>query len=902
VDWHRGALPAAVGLRAAARRGARLAGVGLVAAAMVSVACRRQAVEGFELRPAVEAGRFAVVGSTAAAAAGEAPREGLRFAAAPALGTVEVDHEARQVVLASSAPWSWTGRVPAQGALHAGVQVAPAARGQVRRFQAVAVLFAGAEREVLQVARSVERLDPVWLDLSADLTRYAGRRVTLQFSVTLVGLPPAASRDNLVAWGPVSVTGAAAAPRAAEGGATAGGGRRPPNIVMILVDTMRRDRLTPYGYGRATTPAMARWLAAPGTVVEEAYRGAPWTLPSVVSLFTGRYPGEMLGSDLSAFGIPPEIAPLAERLRAAGFDTAGFLANPTLHVGAGFERGFSTFYAPPADLTWINRHADDLNRHALPWIAAHQDEARPFFLYLHYVDPHDPYLNPDIVANQSPFEDHYSGPVTGDWVHGIYSGKIVLQDPVRDIAHLSSLYDAEVHYADRYIGEALASFRPEVLANTVFVLTADHGEELFDHGGWKHGQTTYEEQVHVPLLWRWDGHIRAGARLAGTVRLLDVAPTLAAAAGAPADPGWEGANLLPALTGAQPLAERPAFVEGLSGGPLRAAAVLGGEKLMVFNREEPFKPADELQDHNWHVDLARLHRLELYDLKADPGEHHDLLGGGGAGGGSGVRSGAAAAPVAIAVPPGVVAPGSGAVASGSGAAGSGAAASGAIAAPPGAVAPGAGGAAPGVGGAAPGAGGAAPASGAAAPGAAAAAMADRRVRLLAAVIERRLDRSLPGLRLMAAGVPAGAHLRIDLALAQAPRGWTPFLLTAADRVSVAGSHLVLDLAGGDLLARGVRIAGDAAVAGMTATLDGRPLAAERLRVGAGRPYGGGALAAAALTCREWPADLDGAPAASLSSNLPVVGLWVHDAAGEVARRTAHDAETERGLRALGYIE
>jgi arylsulfatase len=161
----------------------------------------------------------------------------------------------------------------------------------------------------------------------------------------------------------------------------------------------------------------------------------------------------------------------------------------------------------------------------VPVLAAHQDQDRPFFLYLHYIDPHDPYDNPEVVGNRSPFEGEYKGPVAGDRVHGIYAGKIALLDPARDLAHISALYDSEVHYVDRAIGEVLASLRPEVLAHTLVALTADHGEELVDHGGWKHGQTLYEEQIHVPLIWRWDGHVPAGRRLAGTVRLLDVAPT-----------------------------------------------------------------------------------------------------------------------------------------------------------------------------------------------------------------------------------------------------------------------------------------------------------------------------------------------------------------------------------------
>ncbi|HEV3458051.1 MAG TPA: sulfatase-like hydrolase/transferase [Thermoanaerobaculia bacterium] len=856
----------------------RRAGWVMLACALPLCGCHRGRPEGFFLRPLVAAGQFTLPEAGAAGAdagGGSGGPAGLSFPSRPALADLEIDHERRPVVLTAAAPWSWTGRVPPRAALHAGLQLVPAAWRRVRRLQAVVVLRDGRDREVLQVVRSAERVNPAWLDLSADLGRYAGRQVTLDFSVALGGLPPGLRGGNLVAWGPVAVTGAggvaerggrprpaaeSASPSApaASAPAPAAAAGPPPNVIVILVDTLRRDRLTPYGYRRETSPEIGRRLAAAGTVVEEAYSQAPWTLPSMVSLMTGRYPGELLGADLSAYGIPAGITPIAERLAHAGYETAGFLANPTMHVGSGFERGFDTFYAPPADIEWLRRHADDLNRHVLPWLAAYQDQDRPFFLYLHYIDPHDPYENPETAGNRSPFEGEYRGPVAGDWVHGIYTGKLVLPDPARDLAHLSALYDSEVHYVDHAIGQVLAALRPEVLAHTLVLLTADHGEELLDHGGWKHGQTLYEEQIHVPLIVRWDGHVAAGRRLAGTVRLLDVAPTLAAAAGAAPDPGWAGLNLLPALTGAAPLAERPAFAEGLSSGPLRTAAVLGRWKLMAFNRAEPFVPADELQDHLWREDLARLARIELYDLARDPGERHNL------------------------------------------------------AAEPGAA-------------------------GAASGGGGFPRMAAERWPLLATVIERRLDQTRPGLRLLASGVPAGSRLRLDLTLARPPRRWQPYLLSPADRVTLDGSRLVVELAGGDPLPRGVRIeeipgeargpaaggvSGAGAVSGaggafgagavfgtggvtvagagnvvqsLTASLDGVPLPPARVRAGAGTTYAGGPLPLAALRTRQWPGAL---PAA----DGPVVRIWVHDTAGEPPRRVEHDAETERSLRALGYIE
>jgi len=553
---------------------------------------------------------------------------GLTFRRPPEITFLKIDNERRPAVLTAAGTWTWHGEVPAQALLHVGVQALPAVWRTVSRLDAEVSLRHGDTREILDVAKDVQ--DPTqppppntprWLDMEIDLAPWAGREVTLEFSASLAGLPPSYRDANLVAWSPVVLEGR-------EGMGSTGSTR--PNVLFIVVDTLRADHLTPYDYKvRDTTPEIQRRLAGPGTVVENAYSQAPWTLPSVVSFMTSRYPGELLGDDAASFGIPAGVKTLAERMAAAGYETGGFIANPVLHEGAGYERGFHTSYAPPADIEWMRHHADDLNRRAVPWLRAYQraHQRRPFFLYLHYVDPHDPYENPDMIAGRAQFMPDYKGNVSGEWIHGIYSGKLQLADPALDLTYVKALYDGEVHYVDRHIGALLDEIDPEVLKNTLIVLTADHGEEHFDHGGWKHGQTLYQEQIHVPLIFRWDGHIPAGRRLSGTVSLLDLVPTLMAAAGAAADPAWEGVNLLPALTGKAPAPRRPAFSEGLSGGPLRAAVVLDGQKLMLFNREEPFHPNDELQDFLWHRDLGRFQRAELYDLARDPGEHHDLTAG-----------------------------------------------------------------------------------------------------------------------------------------------------------------------------------------------------------------------------------------------------------------------------------
>src|SRR6185295_14187433 len=126
---------------------------------------------------------------------------------------------------------------------------------------------------------------------------------------------------NVVAWGPVRISAPVKRDR-----------RDRPNILFILVDTLRRDHLTPYGYRRDTSPNIARLLARRGAVVEEAYSQAPWTLPSVASFLASRYPGEILGDDPNAYGLPGEVPSLPAALKARGYETGGFIANQVLHA------------------------------------------------------------------------------------------------------------------------------------------------------------------------------------------------------------------------------------------------------------------------------------------------------------------------------------------------------------------------------------------------------------------------------------------------------------------------------------------------------------------------------------------------------------------------------------------
>jgi arylsulfatase A-like enzyme len=394
-----------------------------------------------------------------------------------------------------------------------------------------------------------------------------------------------------------------------------------PNLLLVVIDTLRADRLGAYGHTAATSPNIDASLARAGALALQAYAPAPWTVPSMAGLLTGLGPGRLMRS--AADGLPPGVPTLAERLRAAGYHTILAGANPTLEPRLGFARGFEQVSLPPAELSALLRHADDLDRRARPLLAQARE---PFFMLLHYLDPHDPYDNPEIVQGRSRFWPQYPGRLRGDWIHGLYEGKLRLDDPQADRRQLAALYDAEVAYVDRFVAAALGALPAPVRARTLTVLTADHGEELYERGGFKHGQTLYEEQWRVPLLVRWDGHVPAGTRLTTPVSLLDVAPTLLAAAGLPAPQPADGQSLLPALLGHAQPAARELYARHLAGGPLRLAVRAGRFKLQLFDRRAPFAPQDALDATLWRRDLGRLPRVMLHDLERDPGEQQDLAG------------------------------------------------------------------------------------------------------------------------------------------------------------------------------------------------------------------------------------------------------------------------------------
>ena len=316
-----------------------------------------------------------------------------------------------------------------------------------------------------------------------------------------------------------------------------------PNAILISIDTLRADHLGCYGYARPTSPNLDRF-AAGGAVFERAISESPWTMPSHASLLTGLAPSRhgML-DDLNR--LADAIPTLAEQVRSAGIETAAFVNTPYLAENTGLLRGFA--FIRGFDI-WDARKQRTLSGEAMndaleSWLDEHGE--RPFFAFFHTYDLHSDYL-PEARSREElvrPYSGRFDG--RSETLDGIARGR--LHPTSADIDHIRDLYDAALRQIDDHLGALLAELeRRELLDTTLIIITADHGEEFFDHGSVSHGRTLYQEMLHVPLIVRGPG-VTAGLRIAEPVQLVDVAPTLLAWFRAKPLAASEGRNLTTAL-------------------------------------------------------------------------------------------------------------------------------------------------------------------------------------------------------------------------------------------------------------------------------------------------------------------------------------------------------------------
>ena len=374
------------------------------------------------------------------------------------------------------------------------------------------------------------------------------------------------------------------------------------SVVLVVVDTLRADHLSAYGYARPTSPALAA-RAAEGALFEHAFAPSSWTLPSFASLYTGLFPhqhGAGRARDGGYTALDPSVAALAEQLAGQGFATAAIANNPFLHPSFGLARGFATYEYVYGNLRRQPR-ASRVVWAGLRWLDQ-RDPERRFLLVLHCFDPHLPYDAPPPARGAFAAESAgtLARPFSG--VGGAANAGWAPRDP-EERRFVIGAYDEELLFVDQQLPHLFAGLAErKLLGETLVVLTADHGEELFDHGGFEHGHTLHQELLHVPLVL-WGPGVRA-QRIETPVSLVDVTPTLLDALGLPPLAGAAGVSLWPLVTRGEPLTARALSAGGTLYGAERTAIVRWPWKLVAVEGGAP----------------------ALYDLASDPNEERDLAG------------------------------------------------------------------------------------------------------------------------------------------------------------------------------------------------------------------------------------------------------------------------------------
>jgi arylsulfatase A-like enzyme len=344
---------------------------------------------------------------------------------------------------------------------------------------------------------------------------------------------------------------------------------RPRNLLVITLDTMRADRLPPYGFTGVVTPALDR-LAAEGTLFEQSFAAAPLTLPSHATLFTGMYPPRLGVRDNTGAPLSADFQTLAEILGERGLATGAFVASAVLAPRRGLNQGFGTYSMGTSPgcpgSPRARRPADDVVSEAVTWLAHH--DSTPFFVWVHLYDTHRPYQLPDDYARS------YADP---------YAAAIAFEDA--QIARLISHLEAR-----------------NLLDDTLMVVAGDHGESLGEHGEDSHGMFIYQEALRVPLIMRGPGVVPR--RVSAPVRLVDVMPTVLDMFGV-GTPPMDGLSLTRLLAGADEGSSREVYAESLY--PQR----FGWASLRSL-RADRYKVIDAP-------------RPELFDLESDPYEQRNLF-------------------------------------------------------------------------------------------------------------------------------------------------------------------------------------------------------------------------------------------------------------------------------------
>ena len=353
-----------------------------------------------------------------------------------------------------------------------------------------------------------------------------------------------------------------------------------PNIVIITFDTTRADHIGSYGMALAHTPTLDR-LAAEGVRFENAIASAPITAVSHASIMTGLLPPAHGVRDNGSFALGDDAVTLAERFKAVGYDTRAYVSAIVLNRRYRLDQGFDVYdddlwgETEPKMFMIRERPAAETIDRVVDWYGEREKQTKknPFFLWVHLFDPHEPHKPPAWATVLVP-----------------------------------SSYDASIAYADRELGRLVDALRASgELEHTIFVFTADHGESIGEHGEKTHAIFVYRATTRVPLIVRYPPRFPQGSVYAGPVRNVDIAPTLLELAHVPGANETQGVDLTAMVRGDVPIVDLPQYSES------KLAELDFGMAPLYAVRKDGYT-------------FIRAPRPELYDLKTDPGELHNLYG------------------------------------------------------------------------------------------------------------------------------------------------------------------------------------------------------------------------------------------------------------------------------------
>lgn len=413
---------------------------------------------------------------------------------------------------------------------------------------------------------------------------------------------------------------------------------RRPNVVLIVMDPARRDHVSCYGAARETMPYLAEF-AAEGCLYQNAFTAAPWTPPSHASMFTGLYP-QSHRVDHGHLFLEKEVPTIAGVLTTAGYETIDLTNNSFVGYATGLDRGFSTVEekGDPNHWRFLRKRAariiaklqdgvrDAGASHSIHWVRRwlrRRDAAKPFFLFINFLEPHLPYTPPRRFVERFGNPDAIRPPV---WRVGREAGADYLAGEVEldeeDLAHLAILYDAELAYLDTRLRDLFADLRAAgILDETLVIVTSDHGENLGDYGMIDHQYCLYDTLVRIPLILRYPPLFDRGSTIDALVQNVDFVPSILQVTGVDGDGmALQGRSLLPDDVVSHPRQ----YVFADYARPAATLAVLR-ERYPAFDVSPYDRGLAMVRDAGYKLIQATDGAEEFYDLTTDPHENQNLI-------------------------------------------------------------------------------------------------------------------------------------------------------------------------------------------------------------------------------------------------------------------------------------